>query len=380
MPKYKKRKDGRYAAQVTVGVDPKSGKIQKKTVYALTIAELESKKAHLLHDLQNGTYANDKGLTVAKYANQWLRVSMSGKSQASKDRYAGLIKNHMKYIGGLKLAQLRKSDVLVELNDLEDKKETQRLLLTCIRQIINAAIDDGLISRDVTRNIKLAPAPAREEKEPLSSRELEAIQAADLDMRQRCFINVLLYTGMRKGEAFALRKADIDLRAGEIRVTHSVTYIDNEPVIKMPKTRAGIRSVPILAELRQILQEYMKTCPMYLFGDPESGKLLTAGQARSFWETIYRKISDAAGCIRKTSDQKKVIYVTDPMKGLTCHRFRHNFASILYYAGVDVKDAARILGHENINITLQIYTHLDQEKSASAEKIEQYLKKAGPAF
>lgn len=67
--------------------------------------------------------------------------------------------------------------------------------------------------------------------------------------------------------------------------------------------------------------------------------------------------------------------IIDAVPGLTPHIFRHNYATNLYYAGVDLKEAQRLLGHADAKTVIEIYTHLDKEKSNSAPKIEEYFKK-----
>jgi integrase len=90
-----------------------------------------------------------------------------------------------------------------------------------------------------------------------------------------------------------------------------------------------------------------------------------------FWRRIAEKINVAAGGTptiqaRKGKKQIKGLQV---IHGLTAHVFRHNYATMLYYAGVPVKDAQILMGHSNIKITLDIYTHLDKNKSNVAEKL-----------
>lgn len=92
------------------------------------------------------------------------------------------------------------------------------------------------------------------------------------------------------------------------------------------------------------------------------------------WNTIYEKANSVARSEiqkRKTPD---IISLDDPLQGLTPHYFRHNMTTILYYSGVDIKAAARLLGHANVNITLEVYTHLDKEKQAeNVKSINRYL-------
>ena len=85
---------------------------------------------------------------------------------------------------------------------------------------------------------------------------------------------------------------------------------------------------------------------------------------RRFWDRIYRKLQTAAGYQGVGPN---------PIDGLTPHIFRHNFATMLYYAGVDVKEAQRILGHSDSRTTIEIYTHLDQEQSKSKNKMEAFI-------
>lgn len=373
--KYKKRPDGRYMTQITVGTNPKTGKPIKKSIYAKTLADLRSKESQARADLKRGLDLHNSGkLTLLEYAWKWYELNMPGKSQSSIDRYNRLIRIHMNLIGHLKLQDVTQSDILLQLNALGDLYETKRCLLLMLKQIFRSAIGDRLLIYDPTTYVKL-PQIVRTEKEPLSEFEIQCLEDADLDDRERCFVNLLYYTGMRKSEIMALSKRDIDFKKKTIYVWSAVEYIGNTPNLKnMPKTESGVRFIPIPASLLIPLKEYVKNVPAsgFLFCDKD-GHLLRKSAARSLWDRIYRKASDVAGCERTVSPSHKVIYLHDPLNGLTPHRFRHNYATMLYYAGVDVKEASRILGHADVATTLRIYTHLINQKTTSADKLDAYL-------
>lgn len=140
---------------------------------------------------------------------------------------------------------------------------------------------------------------------------------------------------MRKSEALALHKSDINLLGKEIVVNKTVIFKGNRAEIKdNPKTRAGARIIPILMPLEHILVDYMELVKEDLLFTTSTGELMTVTAYRRMWQKFEKAIGT---------------------KEITAHIFRHNFATILYNAGVDVKAAQTILGHSSINVTMDIY-------------------------
>ena len=88
---------------------------------------------------------------------------------------------------------------------------------------------------------------------------------------------------------------------------------------------------------------------------------------RKFWQRILNKLNAAAdknaGAEAGHSDIKRI-------EGLTAHIFRHNYASLLYRQGVDVKTAQKLLGHSTIAVTMDIYTHLEELDAQTITAIE----------
>ena len=145
-----------------------------------------------------------------------------------------------------------------------------------------------------------------------------------------------LYTGLRRGELCALQWKDIDFEQKLIRVSKSIYWTDDHvPHVKEPKTSAGIREVPLMDSLAEILALRKGKANDYIFG-PLKSYQIDKGFARFQKETGL---------------------------GVTLHGLRHGFASILYRNNVDIKTAAYVLGHAQSSTTLEIYTHLmEQDK------------------
>lgn len=381
--KQAKRSDGRYQANVCIGTDD-NGKRLFKTVYGRTKTELENNKADVKAALNKGIYADDKGLTVGEYAIKWLET-FKGSGNVSNSTYYGysnIIRNHIETIKQIKLMKLTKSDLQDCINKKNGHYDIQRRIKLTINQILESAIEDGLVFKNVSRGIEL-PVKPKKRKRALTDFEIKAIEKADLTIKQRLFIQLLLDTGMRRGEILALSRKDIT--DTQIHVTNSLEFINNTSNLKETKTAAGDRYIDILSTLKPVLDSYLKDLKTFYLFTNKSGAPMSKTSYRSFWQGIYLKVNTAAGGKHiykkdEESDSKdekstkgKLTIEIDAIKGLTPHIFRHNFATILYYAGVDILEAQRILGHSDAKTTIEIYTHLDKQKSKSKNKIEEYL-------
>lgn len=375
--KYKKRPDGRYETTVKTGTNPTTGRPIRVHIYARTVKELETKRAELIKRRDNGLIS-DRPTIFSEYAQKWLELNKSGKSANTRRMYQNTLKLHTDFLNPKRIDKITKSDVQLQLKKQEGHRATQEFMLLTIKQILASAVDDGLILRNVADNIKLDVERKPAERHPFTEFELQVIKCADLDPEERCFVSLALYTGMRRGEIFALDKSSIDLRSGVIHVNKTVVYAHAKAEITPPKSNAGFRDIPILDVLKPTLKTYLTSLETeYLFvrKQKKSGSYepLSASQIHMFWKRIYQKLNESARKLMAAGIMPDVINISDPMHGITPHWFRHNFATILYYSKVDMKEASRIMGHANINITLELYTHLKISESASASKVNQYL-------
>lgn len=361
MARYKKREDGRYQANIKVGVSPKTGKVKYKTVYARSIPDLDNKKAEVKDLVNKGIYADDKKMTVGAWADKWFKVAKAMDNVRTKEMYHDIVYGYIiPDIGDIRLRDLKKSDVQLMINGHKEHYRTCELIRMTTRQLLEDAIEDGLIYKNVARKIKLPPKP-NNKKRALNHIEKKAIPKADFTDKEKAFVYILLYCGTRRGETIALSKSDIDQDRHEINIQNVVTFDRNNPIFEdYPKSDAGIRTLPIPVELQDVLYPYIDSLEgLFLFEMERKSGLMTKSSYRRFWEKIQSKINLAAG----GNDKIKVV------PGLTAHVFRHNYCTMLYYAGVDVKDAQRLMGHADIKMTLDIYTHLDELQSKTSEKL-----------
>ena len=206
-------------------------------------------------------------------------------------------------------------------------------------------IFEDFCNKNIVRKIKPLK-KLKVEKKPLSFDEIKLIEYS-LDLEPRLLISYfLICTGLRREELIPLRYEDIDNDV--IHINKAVYFEHNQPVIKTTKNELS-RDVPLLDTLKNKLP-------------PGDGLIFPNEKGNMMSETTYKR--KIAFCSK---------YLGVPFTG---HQLRHTYATMLYNSNVPIKEAQYFLGHKDIRVLLNIYTHLDNEKKKqSFSKINDFLKK-----
>ena len=349
----RKRPDGLYQLSVMVGYGP-DGKPKRKVVYGKTQREVKE-KAGTIQMQHNMGLELDNDITVSEWANRWLKTYKSGVEYKTYEMYSGIIKNYVVAI----LGNMRLKDVKVaHLQDIVNQNSNKSWIVTkfklTVSQMFEQAALNDLIIKNPAKGIKLPVILKHSKRRAFTDEEMHNIISLPLDKRTRCFIYLLLYTGARKSEALALTKGDICKETMQVTINKSLVFKSNQSEIKdNPKTQAGVRVIPILKPLRDVLFDYISSIDTDLLFPSQKGHTMTDTGYRRMWAKFVKAMD--------TSD-------------ITAHSFRHNYATILYNAGVDVKAAQSILGHSSISVTMDIYTHLsNQNRDEAASKLNSFL-------
>ncbi len=372
MAKYKKRPDGRYATSAIIGYD-KNGKPKRKTLYGRTIMELDKKVADFKSLQNKGIIIDDNGMTVEQWATKWLELYKADKAYNTYMMYKRTVDNHIiPNLGNIRLSALKKHQIQELLNNIVQggHQRTAEMVKLTLQQIIKQAIIEEYVYKDVTVGLSL-PKKQKTEKRALTDAEKKLIQNADLNTRERAFVDLLYYTGIRRGEALALMVSDIDFVNKKVKINKNLVMKDKISEIKQsPKTEAGNREIPMPDKLFSSLKNHVTNLnSLYLF-TMQNGNLITSSSFRRFWDNILDKINIAAGGEKykrkDLQEDKEKLPLQLIANDITPHMFRHTYATNLYYAGIDIKTAQTLLGHSSIQMTMDIYTHLDNKKILSA--------------
>lgn len=358
--KRKKRKDGRYTKQVTVGI--RNGKPIRKTIYGKTQKELDKNYRDFMSLKDKGIVLQEENITFRELSDLWLTNKKVGNV---REQSLNTIKRQLKvintHIGDMKVKDLRESHI----ESIRGKMltagtiEQYNIYLTRIKSIIKYAVNKSIVPRDITSGMDAVKNENKAIKRALTREELNMIEKAELNSLERCFISVLLYTGLRRNEALALNVEDVDLAKGMINVSKTLIASKNVAncLQEYTKTSSGIRKVPIPKPLTPVLKDYTAGKSGILFTTNKGGYIPSGGAFQYRWNKILTKLQAASN---------------KPLANdITPHIFRHTYASDLYKAGVDIKQAQYVLGHSDIRTTLGVYTHFGYA-DVEIDKLENY--------
>lgn len=369
--KYTKRPDGNYCTQITVG-RREDGKPIRKTIYAKTIKELEKKRFEYEQQMAHGTLSSDEKMTFATVGTLWLEKYKPTVSHGTRQMYRSILNKHLlPALGTYKLTELKMHHLQALINELAEDGFAEKTMIAIRQsavQILEIAVENDILHRNVFSRVKV-PSVAASERRALTSTETALITQNWQGHRMGIPAMILLRCGLRRGELLALNWKDIDLESKRINVSKSVYFDGNTPHIKTPKSKAGIRSVPIPDSLIPLLQNAPRTT---LFVCPSAkGVMMSEIAFRRAWQSYMHYLNIRAGG-HDASRSRPKLQVLDK---LTPHMFRHTYATTLYDAGVDVKSAQAFLGHADLQVTLSIYTHLsDQKETKAIDALNAHLK------
>ena len=323
----KKRADGRYVRSVTI-----NGK--RKMFYS---SESTEKKAErdIARQMFNYTEKSEQDKTFKEVAEEWNgdyreKISDINYNKNTRAAYNRIIK----YFGDKKLlsqVDAREINTFVGyLVGLRYYKKTIAGHKSILNMIFTYAICQGYTDNNPVKNIRLPNNLPRKEREMPSPEEIKVVDKHYVGFDFLPYF--LLYTGLRISEALALTYEDIDFKNKTISITKHLLHNGNKPIIEnKTKTRSSKRYIILLDRVFEKLS-CKKTGLIFCNDD---GSPLTKGQLRKRWEKYQKKYN-----------------IT-----FTAHQLRHAYATMLFEAGIDLKDAQELMGHSDINLTRQIYPH-----------------------
>lgn len=356
MGKYKKQADGRYKTTINTGKFNEKGAPIKFYLNARTIKELEEKVAEAKYRLQQGQNLIDSSMLFKDYANKWFEIYKANRAINTRAMYRNILDNHIDLLASKKLKDITKLDIQNQINARADRPRTCEQIKLTVKQILEAAVEDGLLAKNPCKSLEL-PRKVEKHKRSLTSVELKKIKDAELDAEERAFIDVLIGTGVRPAEMYALTKGDIDFSRREITINKSLAFAGQIPSVVYPKTNSGIRTIQAPDFVFKALKEHMQGMTGLIVFADDSGQYRTLSAYKNIFDRIMKKVSGCKGKYR------------DSLHHITPYMLRHTFCTSCYYQGVSLKECQRLMGHASYKMVLEVYSHLDAEKENTRDKL-----------
>lgn len=274
--------------------------------------------------------------TLRVYGDKWFRLYHQPKVKRNTANNTRILLERHIYptLGARRLDALTFDDIQALYNSKAAlSHSTNQKLQIVLGAIFRNALEDGLIEKNIMLSSRYVMSKHRDVRNCLTQADAADIlrQVEHLNESDQPFIMLPMLTGMRRGECLGLMWSDIDFSKRIITVSRAITFAGNQPVVDTPKSAAGYRQIPLLPELQA-----------FLLSLPRQGEFVIGGQ-RPITEQVYQRTWER---ISRTID----------LHGATAHVFRHTFAT-LAAVHTDVKNLQAIMGHSDIQTTMNRYTH-----------------------
>lgn len=356
------RKDGRWCSQITVRIDPATGKPKRKTLYGRTRREVADELARIRHELATGTYIEPATCTLGEWLDRWMTEYKKGELKRSTyENYETIIEAHIKPdLGNIPLAKLQPQMLQSFYNKkLEsgrrDGKEgglstrMVRYFHAIIRQALEQAVREGLLPRNVA-DATSPPALRKQQMQPLTEDELlKFFEVAKDDRLFPAFV-LAATTGLRRGELCGLKWDSIDLDEGVLVVRRQLLTLKGGPSFEdSAKSKRGRRRITLTDDAVRELKALRKR---------QAKEQLLLGEAYEKNNLVFCHADGTSLSPPQVTRRFQQLLERAGLPKVRLHDLRHTHASLLLAQGVHPKVVQERLGHSSITMTLDLYSHL----------------------
>lgn len=361
---------------------------RRKYIYAMDLAELREKEAKLMKDQLDGLdlYVAGKASlndTFDRYmsAKYNLRESTRSAYEYTYDHYV------RDTFGRKRIAEIKYSDVLQFYYYLLNQKEISLGTLDSIHCLLHPtfqlAVRDEIIRKNPTdgvmKEISRESGKNRGVRHALTVQQqrafMEYIANHPIYFHWWPMFTILLGTGCRIGEALGLRWQDLDFENRIISINHSLVYYQTRDSrkcmlrVSLPKTEAGIRTIPMLDIVKDAFEMLHEEQEENGFNETEidgmtgfifCNRFGGVPNPQTVNHTIKRILNqyNADEVVRAKKERREPIILPD----FSCHHLRHTFCTRLCEHETNLKVIQAIMGHKNIETTMDIYAEATEEK------------------
>lgn len=371
------KKENGYFVDVSLGIDPISGKQRRKRITVSTKKEaqqIESKYLRLYHENKLTTNSD---LTLKDIYEIYEEKYTQNLKPSYKQTQERIFKNYIEpYFKNTQIKLIKKQQIYdfqqFLLTSKPKRKETLsnktiNMIIIHLQKLFNVAIKEGLSYENPCNQID----KLKVQKKEIDFWTLDEFTTfiSHIDKNKpflKVFYQFAFFTGMRAGEMIALTWSDIDFYNQTVRINKSAKLINGNYVTTTPKTESSNRYITINTKITAMLKKWQEIQPKLLidnFQNIDSDKLLVFQYSEKHPSSDYY------------SKQIKKIIVKNNLnlKPIRLHDFRHSHVALLIHNNEKNTTIKERLGHSSITTTIDTYGHLypNSQKSMS-DKFDNY--------
>ena len=344
--------DGRWTAAITLE------NRKRKVFYGKTRKEVQEKLKQALHEQQQGTLITAPQQTVGQFLVDWLEnTHKKSVRPRTYERYQEAIRLHLvPVLGGYQLLKLSAQHVQAfytkKLNE-GLSPTTVSYLHSVLHNALDTAVKWGLVSRNVC-DLTSPPRKERFEIQPFTAEQVQQFLIAARGHKWETLFSMALATGMRQGELLGLKWQDINFSTGTLQVRRILSRVMSERKVREfieadPKTQKSRRSITLAPFALEALKQH------------RARQIETKVKAGPSWEEHDYVFCTLTGTHLRPNhvvDEFKKILKRAGLPAIRFHDLRHSTATLLLSLGVHAKVVQEMLGHTQISMTMDIYSHV----------------------
>lgn len=333
--------------------DPTTGKRDRRyqTVKG-TKRQAEAALRKLIDDLEQFNVTTASAIKLSDWMENWLTNYLPNIEATTRVGYKETLKNYINpHLGNIPLKALRNDSIQAWINKLNQRGLGAKTIRNAYNNL-NAALKKAVVLRMIPYNPcegTVLPKLKRPKTKVYNTEDIQKALQATSGTTMFLPVMLALLTGMRRGEICALKWKNVDFNNKRIHICENRVHGEKEVIEKAPKSEAGNRTIPMSKEVASLLSEarlqYYNDAAAYGPAFRDLGYVLHNENGTPYHpDSLTKKW-------RRFLERSNLPYVR-------FHDLRHSNATALIAAGVNPKTVQQLLGHSDISITLNTYTHV----------------------